>query len=78
MGGDGNTGKCTTHYGQTVDELKFQDVATITVKTETKVPGGREGGRIRCTLVFRGWYVSTKGILLIFSSVELLLERASL
>ena len=34
--------------------------------------------RIRCTLVFKGWYVSTKGILLIFSFVELLLERASL
>ena len=34
--------------------------------------------RIRCTRVFKGWYVSTKGILLILSSVELPLERASL
>ena len=34
--------------------------------------------RMRCTRVFKGWYGSAKGILLIFSSVELLLERASL
>ena len=34
--------------------------------------------RMRCTQVIKGWYVSTKGILLIFSSVALLLERASL
>ena len=34
--------------------------------------------RICCTRVFKGWYVSIKGILLIFSSVELLLIRASL
>ena len=30
--------------------------------------------RMRCTRVFKGWYVSTKGILLIFSSVEFHLE----
>ena len=34
--------------------------------------------RFRCTRVFKGWYVSIKGILLIYSSVELLLVRASL
>ena len=34
--------------------------------------------RIRCTGVFKGWYVSIRGILLIFSSIELLLVRASL
>ena len=30
---------------------------------------------ICCNRVFKGWYVSTKGILLIFSTVELPLER---
>ena len=33
--------------------------------------------RMRYSRVFKGLYVSTKGILLIFSSVELLLERAN-
>ena len=34
--------------------------------------------KIRCIRAFKGYYVSIKGILLIFSSVEVLLERASL
>ena len=33
---------------------------------------------VHCTRVFKGWYGSTTEILLIFSSVELVLERASL
>ena len=34
--------------------------------------------KIRCIRVFKGWYVSIKGILLIFSSLEVLSESASL
>ena len=48
----------------------------VVVADNSEIVTLKLSSRIRCTREFKGWYASIRGILLVFSSVELLLVRA--